>query len=329
MKINKYFIICGYGWSGSSAVVDLLKEYSNNYDPGVEFRLVKDPYGINDLYNACVIKGDPLNYDIAIKDFLWFSKSLYKKPSKFKDGLDYKRYFGTKYLYSVDSYINKIVSFSYNSYWWMFGIKKTHYKLIKDKIMKKLGIIKNTDKMFFVDITDKKFISITREFIDMVFENSCIGDNMNVILDQGVSTVNPCLELKFYKNSKLIIVDRDPRDIYTDLCIGGNLIGEDLKINRNPNNYVSWHKEYRKNINEIKKNKNIMFLKFEDLIYNYDEKVDEIEKFLDLDSRKHIKKYEYFDPSKSIENIGIWKNYINDYEKEVFTKYLVDYFYEK
>ena len=44
-------LTAGYGYSGSSAVVDLLKEYDNcdSISDNFEFRLIKDPGGLEDL----------------------------------------------------------------------------------------------------------------------------------------------------------------------------------------------------------------------------------------------------------------------------------------
>ncbi len=69
-KNFRYILIAGYGWSGSSAVVDLLNEIDGFYEPHVEFRLLKDPYGLIDLRHALVEHWDILNSDIAIRDFL-------------------------------------------------------------------------------------------------------------------------------------------------------------------------------------------------------------------------------------------------------------------
>ncbi len=44
-----YLAIGGYFYSGSSAVVDLLKEYRGFYESGSEIRIINDPYGLIQL----------------------------------------------------------------------------------------------------------------------------------------------------------------------------------------------------------------------------------------------------------------------------------------
>lgn len=39
-----YIYVLGYGWSGSSVIVDLLKEYDCILVPDLEFRLIKERY---------------------------------------------------------------------------------------------------------------------------------------------------------------------------------------------------------------------------------------------------------------------------------------------
>ena len=108
MKDLDFFLVAGYGWSGSSAVVDLLSEYISTGELGTEFRLIKDPYGINDLFYNMVTKADPLNYDTAIKDFMWYAKKLFNKPNRFllETGLDYGNFFGKEFMYNTKNYIN-------------------------------------------------------------------------------------------------------------------------------------------------------------------------------------------------------------------------------
>ena len=58
-----YIIVAGYGWSGSSAIVDILREFEDCMVPDVEFRMIKDPYGVHDLYDNLVEKWCLLNAD--------------------------------------------------------------------------------------------------------------------------------------------------------------------------------------------------------------------------------------------------------------------------
>ena len=330
MENNLFILVSGYCWSGSSAVVDLLKEYSCNIDPGIEFRLIKDPYGINDLYNAMVVKGDPLNCDIAIKDYLWFVECLNRKPSKLKHGLNYQSYFGDNLLKYTQEYINRLVQYKYDAYWWMFDLKRDKLDMLIYKLKLKFLHKKEQPQMYFSNITEKSFCEETNTYINKLLLD-VVGENKdkNIILDQAVSVFNAPNEMKFLKNRKLIVVDRDPRDVYTELCKGGFLIGEQLIKTRNPMMYVDWHNAWRRNIKQLENNNDILQIKFEDLIIDYADTVKKIEKFLNLDKNMHVFAGEYLDVNMSKKNVGIWKGFLNNEEIKVFDKYLGNFYYSK
>ncbi len=328
-KNIRYIAVAGFGWSGSGAVVDLLKEYEGIKDPDVEFRLLKDPYCINDLYNSLVIKADPLNYDIAIRDFLWYTRKLMYKASKWnlRVGLDYEQSFGKDFVKKSENYINGLVDFKYDGYWWMFEFKDSKFQFFIRKIKKHLYGKHPTERMYFSAPSEEDFLSKTRAYIDDLFSPYVDDGKVDrIVLDQGISTQNYKNEMKYLGDVKLIIVDRDPRDIYTDLCMGRNLIGADLAESHDVEKYAIWHKGYRRNIDDIRSDKDILYIKFEDLVLKYDETIDKIEQYLELPKEKHIAPKTRFIPEKSAKNLGMWKKYLSENEKTQFDKLLSDFY---
>ena len=61
-----------------------------------------------------------------------------------------------------------------------------------------------------------------------------------------------------------------------------------------------------------------MFLRFEDLVYNYEESICQIEDFLNISNRNNDFVKKFFSPEKSKKNIGKYKLYKNEY-KEAFS----------
>lgn len=330
MKELNYIVVAGFGWSGSGAVVDLLKEYKGLKDPAVEFRLIKDPYCINDLYNAIVKKGDPLNVDTAIQDFVWYVKKLRYKASKWNlnVGLDYNSSFGEDFYDKTKAYIGALTDFYYDGHWWMYEFKENKIEFIVRKIRNHLKGLKKYEKLSFALPSEKKFYEETKKYIDGLFEQYVKDETWGIILDQGVSPQNYENELKCLGNAKIIIVDRDPRDIYTDLCVGGNLIGADCALTHDANKYVVWHQGHRRNCVK-KNNENVLFIKFEDLILRYEDTVKVIEDFVGITDSDHVQKKQIFVPENSMKNIGIWKGYMNDDEIAVFDRCLSEYYYER
>lgn len=325
-----YFLVAGYGWSGSSAVVDLLKEYVNTFEADIEFRLIKDPYGIDNLYNNIFFKGDPLNYDTAIRDFIWYARKLYHTPKKlsFEAGLGYEQFFGKEFILTTDNYINSITDYKYTSTWWMFDFKKTKYEILKRKIKNKILRDKvNNDKMFLITISEEEFIQKTKTYINNLFYSYAEKYNVrHIVLDQAVAIVNCIQEMRYIDECKLIIVDRDPRDIYADLLNGKNLLGYDLSETRDANKYVKWHHAWRRKNSQFINDPRILFLNFEDLVISYKSTVEKIEDFLGLKSEQHVKKKVFFNPDLSKKNIGIWKDILSEAELNILDNELKEYY---
>jgi hypothetical protein len=138
-----------------------------------------------------------------------------------------------------------------------------------------------------------------------------------LVLDQGVSSTNIANTSKYFKNIKIIIIDRDPRDIYTNMVRSQGLLGADLVSNDSAEKYIKWHKGLRKmSEDNTGTNKNVLRLYFEDLVIKSDKSINKIINFLGDDSIHH-KKGKSFLPSYSIKNVGIWKDYKN---KSVMSK---------
>ena len=73
--------------------------------------------------------------------------------------------------------------------------------------------------------------------------------------------------------------------------------------------------------------KRIMYVNYEDLIFNYEQTVQELLSKLDVDPELHTKKKQYFDPAKSAKNVGIWKRMKDSKEIKLIEKELKDYLY--
>lgn len=329
MKKINYIAVAGFGWSGSGAVVDLLKEYEGIKDPNVEFRLLKDPYCISDLYHNLIEKNDPLNYDIAFRDFLWYVNKLMHKASKWNlnVGLDYEHSFGDDFIKKSENYIKNLVDFTYEGHWWMFEFKDSKWEFFLRKVKKHLYGKQPTSKMYFSSPSKEKFIDLTKTYIDDLF-SQYVDDGITdrIVLDQGVSVQNYQMEMMFLNDCKLVVVDRDPRDIYTDLCQGRNLIGAELADTHCVEKYAIWHKGYRRNIEQLRSDKCILYIRFEELVNNYDVTVNKIEKYLGISDDKHINKFKYFNPDVSKSHIGMWKTYLSKEEKAEFDRLLSDFY---
>ena len=302
---------------------------------------MKDPYGLDDLYYSVVVKGIPEgSVDIAVKDFISYMKFLDQNTSKFQTGLCYKEYLEGNFEPATREFISSLVSFEYSNFWWMFDFRTDSFRwfmrcLIRktfNKIMKILRIkfrlnMRIEEKSYFVNVSEQKFLELSRTYIDNIFTPLASKYSAShVVLDQAVPMINYKNEMRFFRKAKLIVVDRDPRDIYADL-VELNSWFKDLAKTRDTSKYVELHNAARKNQQELKEDPDVLFLRFEDLIYHYDESLKRIADFAGLDLKDHARPRENFNPDVSIKNVGLWHSVITEKESKAIAAELGDYLY--
>ena len=318
-------IVAGYGWSGSSAVIDLLKEYDRVSAPPAEFRLIRDPHGLVQLEHALVEDWEPINSFAAINDYIWLCKKLNRnqKNKLLPIGLSYKRKINKRFLDITLDYVNKLTMFKYSFYCYYTQFKQTYFSYLLNKVMRKIVSVfrlkgesaLKANQVVFSQPSKEQFRSITMDYLEELFKETMEKNHSNLlILDQAVSPNNSDWALKYFRHAKVIVVDRDPRDIYADLITHKSLIGNDLTDPNNIDKYLAWHNALRKN---LKISKDVLYVNFEDVVLNYEETKTKIESFSNLSCSEHSNKFSYFDPKKSIHNIGIWKNMDTVYQNNM------------
>ena len=245
---NKIILISGYGWSGSGLMVDILNNQKNYVSYGSEFPLFSEPNGLIDLENSLIHNWHFLKPSIAIKKFKEFALKLNKKKSFLNPyGLNLSGKLNLDFENEVNNFLRDLTMFEYDC---RTRINNFHTPLIKrfyNKLIWKFFDI-NKSNMFFSNIDKDEFYLIVKKFNNNLFKN--ILTENNLILDQAIPTTNAKYHENYFSNSKIIIVDRDPRDIFADLLRSGGLIGQELaKLDiQSVNKYVKWHKVLRKKV---------------------------------------------------------------------------------
>lgn len=308
--------LCGFGWSGSGAFLDLLKEYEDVTFPNrkhFEFNFLWVPDGLYDLeqklcYKHCRI----FDSDLAIRRFLALAKQYGDKKGFYK----YDKFFDIPFYEQCENYINELVQFNLEAYCLVHRLHPT----VKDKFVEKFNyiiqkILRNRISLLFFDsdvyyrfrISNLKkmrisyspdnFLEITQNFVDSILKQIRSGCEKPLVLDQSVPPDMPQLFDHFFKEDhKTIVVRRDPRDTFITIR---ELKGISRPVPTHVDDFITF---YRKTIcnTKLKDSDILLSLNFEDLIYKYDETTKKIENFLGI--KKHKLKYNFFDPLKSINN---------------------------
>lgn len=323
-----------YYGSGSSAITDFVSEFEEVYSfSNEEFRFVQDPDGISDLEYNLVENFNRHNSGHALKRY----KKLVKLYSGNIFGKKYEGFFKGNWKKYSDIYINELTDFTYNGWWQYDLIDKGDFFYFRKKFLNKLLHMTfwkkypertlNTMKReitYCSHPTEEKFIECTKKYINDLF--SSVNNKNIIMVDQIVPPTNLKRYVRYFNDIKVVIVDRDPRDIF----ILEKYFWKDGIIPTNVETFCKWFKYTREhrsyeNIN----NQNVMFIKFEDMIYNYDITTSKLIDWLGLDVSSHYLKKKIFNPQKSMNNTQTWKKvYESKEEIKYIEKNLKEYLYD-
>ena len=318
MQELSFVIVSGFCSSGSSAVVDLLKEFKGFYEPNAEIRFLRDPYGISDLEHALVSQWDLINSSAAISDFL----DIMRKSSRPKGvilpmGFGLKKTITPDILKITEKYIEDLTDFTYKTDYYHYKFKKSfikyqldRYRWAIERLSKgKLRVAnrRNIATCYFAHPTQEQFNTATKAYLDGLFASRAgtMGCT-HVILDQAISVSNPDAIHRYFNKAKLIIVDRDPRDMYCDDVNWGDNMDDNYETKEAAERYVLRARVQRE---KIKEDPDVLYLKFEDLIINYEDTRKKICDFLGVSVEDHIARGKHLKTEVSIKNIGIWRKF--------------------
>ena len=273
----------------------------------------------------------------AVKNFLRLTEFLYRLPYGIYRGRGYKKIFGSNFETATQNFMSSLIAYQYKRGGWehffrMNSLRRSlicfAYKLF-NKLFRVLHIdlrLSSSSEAYLVNMNRESFLECAREYMDNLFVPLLEKNRKtHVILDQAVAPLNYKEEMNFIRNSKLIIVDRDPRDNYADLIrIGawGLSQSHDVRL------YLAMHSSMRRNYSELKNDPNVLFLRFEDLIFHYDESLKRIAEFAGLNLNDHVHKREFFNPDVSIKNVGMWKEIISQQEADTIASELPEFLYD-
>jgi len=296
-------VISGLGASGSSALCDLLKEIKWYYVMPIEFRLFTDPDGIISLENSLVDNWTIFQSDLAIKRFHQLAIRLNRKFSSPYYGDSQPKIIEDSIYQPLNKYLNRLLDFRYKGMW--VGIKSIH-SILMIKLYKQLSLPRSMLKDIFVSkvMSREEFIEHTCEFVNG-FINLCLkkSNKRHFVFDEGYASMNPLKVLKYVPHGKMIIVIRDPRDVYCESR-------KWLFLPDSVEDFIKFQKNLYKRLAAQTNNMNstrLLIIKFEDLVLKYNNTVRCIFKFLNINPDDHYKKNCYFLPEESKKNVGLWK----------------------
>ena len=328
---NLKVVTCiGYHGTGSSAIDDLFREFDNFAEGPYEYesRFIQDPDGIRDLEYNLIDNPHRLNSGYALKRYLNYCKKFNRL---------YKKIYGKDWLCYSKNYISSLTTCKYKGYWqsdilllsWFrrnfYYFRRLINKFLPKYLKKPVWYNYFPRLDFYHSFIDRnQFYEKTKEYTKTLFRQCNKDDKEFLFLDQLVPTMNISNYLNYVDDLKVIIVDRDPRDSFIS-----HKRGKDHVIPLDAENYCKIFIDLRKNLKDELSDK-IMYIYFEDLIYDYENSVKKIVDFVGTDLSHHINKGSRFVVENSKKNTKLWlkhPEYSNEikYIEEHLSKYLYNY----
>ena len=317
--------VTGYVGTGSSAMIDLLREYDGikivpeqraSYEHDIFYRS-------GGLFDLCAIMNQgisPVCSDKVINRFIDTMENLYRYDYVWYGG--YKTLVGDEFMRMVNKFVESISyrfegSNSTHHLRTRFSPTKALLQFASHVVYKKhymkygVGYVRDGKPSYVSIPTEEELVQACRELTSTYFDLfKTSNENYSKVFDhliwpQQTDNFMKCFDSD---NFRVIVMKRDPRDVFLlnkyvwyYSPVGVRIAVPSLRTEAN-DFIFDWQRTLRTSF----KHKNVMQVQFEDLVYNYEVTIDKIEHFLGLSSKQHTRQYEKFDPKKSIENTQVF-----------------------
>ncbi|MBQ0089714.1 MAG: hypothetical protein KBT27_10345 [Prevotellaceae bacterium] len=289
----------GFGYSGSGAVLDLLREYDNMSVVG---HVDKE---------GSVTKDVTIDYEV---DFIRIAGGL----------LEVEKYLDSHNLFHNDALLHRVALMIQNLqiyrevresrpfFYEFFSQICTIGGALSPRLQYYNTHLKHDSKLilYLKRMTNDDYHLLCRRLINSILSlYQGPAHKKNIVLDQLFSDMEFDMhrEMSYIPNLKTIVVYRDPRDIF---CFAREKDVEWIP-HSDVDLFIEWYQQMIDNYS-VGESKLYYSVRFEDLIFSYRKTIIGIENYLGVDSSMHINSYKCFNPEYSALNVGMWKSDIQN-----------------
>lgn len=333
----RFIATTGYYGSGSSAVTDLMREYSSVYQSegrDYEISFFFGYHGIQNLY-YWIVFGKRLQ-SMAVSDYLHDAKRMAGYGRK----MNYEKYFKGRFMKCTYEYIRRIRGDESGARYVVDVMKMSNAKFCLYRIANKLHsmfdqlytkfhtdvrqsstrLFRKKEQIYLYNIDKQTFIKETKKYFEDLFGG--MGINKSIMVDGLIATHSLDDISMFFDDLRIIIVRRDPRDVY----LSEKYIWRTDAVPREVADFCKW---FRVRMNSFNYQKSVVLnIRFEDLIFDYENTVSKIEHFSGINSNTHVARRKYFIPEVSRNNCRIWERYPNEKKNmKIIEKELSEWIY--
>jgi hypothetical protein len=296
---KRLIFVCGFGWSGSGAVADLLREYAPVTRIPAEFDLARVAGGLFSLEHAFETQSI-FEREAAFRLFLSLVDYIYVNSVSFYDD---------SFLTLTREFIEKLIAYTADS---ETGFDNCpHLRALGTRGVRRVwGPPKGsgTSPVFFLkDMDVKTYRAHAAAYIRSVLQR--VESKECLLLDQGCADSSADMDrfADYFGPFKAIYSYRDPRDVFAAARVARSRGESRGHIPGDVGDFVMW---YRRALAPFKgvQHPNLMLLRFEELVLDYDQKVSEIERFLGFSKSDHVAPRTRFVPEESCAvSMGLWR----------------------
>lgn len=306
----KLITCVGYHATGAGVIDDLLRECDNvaqgKYER--EVRFLHDPDGVADLEYHLVTNPHRSASGQAIKRFIHYTQT------EGKQGLSV---FGPRWNELAIEYAESLAIMKYKGWrfadveqlpFWekSFFMLRRAFNHLLPRAIRKPGWYDYFPKLetYYSLLSRDVFLEKTRSFVAELCESANPEHKEYLMLDQFVPSHNPLQSVPYIGDIKIIIVDRDPRDLYIH-----NMYHKDHRLPKDPHLFATQYRLMRKRYGE-EDSRMVLRVNFEDMIYNYQDYTTKVFRFLGINPiEHHVQPKAYFNPDVSIKGTQMWKRF--------------------
>lgn len=284
----------GFGFSGSGAVVDLLREFTPCLVLGSidrEGSKTKSKHRVNGEMDILRHSGGLFEIEKYLSDNNLFIKdALIKRFVKLVDRSPI--FINPKARHLANQFYSQLIDFEIDTK----GVNSYNKHLAND-------FLPDSNIKVMKDLSIEQYRVICKKFLSSLFNLFYSEGYRYYVLDQLCCDFNFNYDqsLQYIPNLKTIIVYRDPRDVYAYSII------KDVPWipHSNVNDFIKWYKINNKNLDFLSPHH--LIVRFEDLVFDYEAQKRNILNYLAMREEEHVNQYECFDPKESAKNVAIWK----------------------
>ena len=309
---TKKIIVLGSGYSGSSAIVDYLVGRGDVSDPlaGEEFRLVQDPGGLMDLHYSI---GHGFSFNAAsraIQDFTTLAHDFSRSPRALPPGLGYSQLIND-YHAIVGEFLDEIVDVSYSGLPAVEMARLSTVAAFFIRVLRKFYRLRGRKPSLgkvYLPVPEDRFLISARKLLDrLLVAKEAVG--AAVVVNQGGSFWAPLSSTQYYADRHVVVVTRDPRDIFCEMISRGYAYP-----GRNVELFCRWYKNIISRISlEEWGAECVTHIRFEEFVQDYSRQSEYLAGRIGLEAGV----VSSYDVGRSSANIGKYKTILSEKEQHV------------